>query len=56
MIEGVLAVDRNEKIMRINRAAAGLFEADLKKAIGRPVQEVLRKTELQKFIASYNFV
>jgi len=51
MIEGVLAVDRNEKIMRINRAAAGLFEADLKKAIGRPVQEVLRKTELQKFIA-----
>lgn len=51
MIEGVFAVDNNEKIIRINRAAAELLETDTAKAVGRPVQEVLRKAELQKFIA-----
>ena len=51
MIEGVLAVDNSEHVLRINRAAAELFETDTSKAIGRPVQEVLRKTELQKFIS-----
>lgn len=51
MIEGVLAVDNSEHILRINRAAAELFDIDTSKAIGRPVQEVLRKTELQKFIS-----
>ncbi|MDX1565592.1 MAG: ATP-binding protein, partial [Phycisphaeraceae bacterium] len=50
MIEGVLAVDNNEQILRLNRAAAELFGTDLQKAIGRPVQEVLRKAELQQFI------
>ncbi|PLX99626.1 MAG: PAS domain-containing sensor histidine kinase [Desulfuromonas sp.] len=51
MIEGVLAVDNHEQILRINRAGAELFETDIQKAVGRPVQEVLRKAELQQFIA-----
>ena len=51
MIEGVLAVDNSEQILRLNKAAAELFETDMAQAIGRPVQEVLRKAELQQFIA-----
>ncbi|MEJ2199450.1 MAG: ATP-binding protein [Desulfuromonadaceae bacterium] len=50
MIEGVIAVDNNEKIIRINQAAAELLEADPEQTVGRSVQEVLRKAELQKFI------
>lgn len=51
MVEGVLAVDNNEKILRINRSAAELFTTDMSQAIGRPVQEVLHKAELQQFIS-----
>ncbi|NIQ94472.1 MAG: cell wall metabolism sensor histidine kinase WalK, partial [Desulfuromonadales bacterium] len=51
MVEGVLAVDNNEQIIRINKAAAELFETDMAQAVGRPVQEVLRKAELQQFIS-----
>ncbi len=51
MIEGVLAVDNHERILRLNRAAAALFDVNVRTAIGRPVQEVLRKTELQHFIS-----
>ena len=51
MIEGVLAVDNNEHILRLNKAAAELFETDMAQAIGRPMQEVLRKAELQQFLS-----
>ncbi len=50
MIEGVLAVDHHEGILRINRAAANLLGTDPGTAVGRSVQEVVRKPELQKFI------
>jgi len=50
MVEGVLAVDNNETIIRINRAAANLFAVEPETIIARPVQEVLRKAELQQFI------
>ncbi len=52
MIEGVLAIDRNEKILRINPAAASLLDIQAETAIGRRIQEVSRKTDLQQFIAT----
>lgn len=50
MIEGVFAVDNAEKIIRINQAAANLLGSDAETSIGRSIQEVIRKPELQKFI------
>ena len=51
MIEGVLAIDREEKILRLNQAAAGLLDLQAETAIGRRIQEVLRKPDLQQFVA-----
>lgn len=50
MVEGVLAVDVDENILRINPAAAQLFEAEIDAAQGRSVQEVVRRAELLQFI------
>ncbi|MEN8686951.1 MAG: two-component system histidine kinase PnpS [Desulfuromonadales bacterium] len=51
MIEGVLAVDNDERILRINQSAADLLNLDPTAAVGRRIQEVIRKPELQNFIA-----
>lgn len=51
MSEGVLAVDNDERVLRINRAAARLMEIDVKKVQGRHILEVVRKVELQRFVA-----
>jgi len=50
MIEGVLAVDPQERILRINKAAATLLGTNPELAVGRSLQEVVRKPELQRFI------
>ena len=50
MIEGVLAVDHQEGILRINQAAATLLGTNPELAVGRSIQEVVRKPELQRFI------
>ena len=50
MIEGVLAVDPQEGILRINKAAATLLGTNPELAVGRSLQEVVRKPELQRFI------
>jgi two-component system phosphate regulon sensor histidine kinase PhoR len=50
MIEGVLAVDLDEKILRINQAAAQQLDLQPEAVIGRRIQEVLRKPDLQKFV------
>jgi two-component system phosphate regulon sensor histidine kinase PhoR len=50
MIEGVLAVDHQEGILRINQAAATLLGTNPELAVGRSLQEVVRKPELQRFI------
>jgi two-component system phosphate regulon sensor histidine kinase PhoR len=50
MIEGVLAVDHHEGILRINQAAATLLGTNPELAVGRSIQEVVRKPELQSFI------
>lgn len=51
MIEGVLAIDNKERILRINQSAADLLNIDPQLAVGRRIQEVVRKPELQNFIA-----
>jgi two-component system phosphate regulon sensor histidine kinase PhoR len=50
MEEGVLAVDMAEKVIRVNRAAARLFEIDVEPAEGRPVQEVFRHPGLLQLV------
>lgn len=51
MLESVLAVDKEERILRINQAAGELLDIVPAEAVGRRIQEKLRKPELQKFIA-----
>lgn len=51
MIEGVFAVDRDERIIMLNQAAALMFDIDTKQAEGRSLQEVVRNTDLQKFVS-----
>ncbi len=51
MIEGVLAVDLDEKIISYNRAAAVMLGIDVQGAVGRSIQEVVRNTAVQQFVA-----
>jgi len=49
MVEGVLAIDNDARILRLNRAAAELFGVDAAAVQGRTVHEVLRNVDLQRF-------
>ncbi len=51
MVEGVLAVDSEERILRLNRAAGHLLGLRPAEVQGRRLQEVIRKADLQRFIA-----
>lgn len=51
MVEGVLAVDLDERIIRINQAALKLLGVREKDVKGRRIQEVIRKADLQRFVA-----
>ncbi len=51
MVEGVLAVDLDERIIAVNAAAAGLIGAEPAAAEGRTIQEVLRNPDLQRVVA-----
>jgi two-component system phosphate regulon sensor histidine kinase PhoR len=51
MIEGVIAVDAEERIMTMNRAASLLFGIDQQRAVGKMVSEVLRNGEIQDFLS-----
>jgi two-component system phosphate regulon sensor histidine kinase PhoR len=51
MQEGVIAVDRDERVISLNPAAALLFELPLARARGRSLQEVIRNLAVQKFVA-----
>jgi len=50
MVEGVIAFDREDRIITINDAAADLLQIDPGKASGRTIQEVIRNADLQGFI------
>ena len=47
MAEGVVAVDREHRVIRINRAAAALFGATPESVQGRNIEEVARNPKLQ---------
>lgn len=51
MAEGVLAVDRDEKLISINRAAAILLDLPEHDVSGRHIQELIRCTQLHKLIS-----
>jgi two-component system phosphate regulon sensor histidine kinase PhoR len=51
MVEGVVAVDKEERLLSLNKAAAQLLEADLNKAQGKGLHEVVRNIDLQQFVA-----
>jgi two-component system phosphate regulon sensor histidine kinase PhoR len=50
MVEGVIGVDTEEKVINMNRAAAGMFGCNPYEAQGRSIQEVVRNTDIQQFI------
>lgn len=50
MMEAVLVVDTEERIMGGNQAASRLFELDLALAQGRSIQEMIRNANLLEFV------
>ena len=50
MVEGLVAVDNDERVIRMNQAAAELFDVTGKPLPGRPLQEAIRQSELQHFV------
>jgi two-component system, OmpR family, phosphate regulon sensor histidine kinase PhoR len=51
MVEGVVALDMDDRVIRINRAAARMLGCDQLDVKNRSIQEVSRNTELQRFVA-----
>ncbi len=51
MVESVIAIDLEERIISINKAAARLLEVDRREARGKYVQAVVRNLDLQKQIS-----
>ena len=51
MVEGVMAIDMNERIMSMNASALKMFEVEPENSHGRSIQEVIRNSALIKFIA-----
>jgi two-component system phosphate regulon sensor histidine kinase PhoR len=52
MVEAVLVLDTNERILRVNQAAERLFQIDANKVRLRSVQEAIRNTDLHRFVTS----
>jgi two-component system phosphate regulon sensor histidine kinase PhoR len=51
MIEGVLAVDNDQRVISVNNAAARLLGKPLVEVQGRNLQEVIRNADLRQFVA-----
>jgi two-component system phosphate regulon sensor histidine kinase PhoR len=51
MVEGVLAVDTEERLIRMNQAAGQLLGVNPEEIQGLTVQEVLRNSDLLRFVA-----
>ena len=50
MVEAVVVVDSEERIVRCNQAAGKLFKIDVNAAKHRSIQEVIRNVEIQRFL------
>jgi two-component system phosphate regulon sensor histidine kinase PhoR len=51
MVEGVIAVDTEDRVIAVNEAAAGFIETEPAAAEGKTIQEVLRNPDLQRLVA-----
>ena len=51
MVEGVIAIDHQEQVIRINAAARQLFAVKAGDEPGRSLQELIRNSQLQRFAA-----
>jgi two-component system phosphate regulon sensor histidine kinase PhoR len=52
MEEGVIAIDKEEHILSINRAAAEIFALKPEEYQGRLIQEAIRNNEFQRFVTN----
>ena len=52
MVEGVLAIDGDERLLRMNEAAARLLGVDAARAEGRSLPEIVRSIDLHKLVAA----
>ena len=50
MVEGVLALDADDRVIRINQAAARLINIDPARAEGRTLPELVRSSELYRLV------
>jgi two-component system phosphate regulon sensor histidine kinase PhoR len=50
MVEGVMAIDTEQRLISLNRAAAQLLSLDPQRVVGRPIQEVVRNVALQSLV------
>ena len=50
MIEGVLVVDADEKLISINQAAARLLDLESADVLGRTLQETIRNSDLHRLV------
>ncbi len=48
--EGIVVVDSEQRLLRVNEAAQSLLSLDPEKALGRSIQEAVRHYELQQFV------
>jgi two-component system, OmpR family, phosphate regulon sensor histidine kinase PhoR len=51
MVEGVVAVDIEERVIAVNAAAARLLDTDPEAAEGKAIQEIVRNPDLQHIVA-----
>jgi two-component system phosphate regulon sensor histidine kinase PhoR len=51
MREGVLAVDSEERILALNKAAGSLLGIDIVTSKGHTIQEMIRNADLQRFLS-----
>lgn len=51
MVEGVLAVDTQQRVISLNRAAAELLSCHIQESLGRGLQEVVRSAQLRRFVS-----
>lgn len=50
MVEGVIAIDRDGRVMSMNAAAARMLNVNAASFAGRAFEEIIQNTELQQFV------
>jgi len=50
MVEGVIAIDLNERVLGMNEAASRMFDCETQDSRGKSIQEVVRNSVLQGFV------